>query len=313
MARKKISLIGAGNVGGTLALYLTQKELGDIILLDVADGIPQGKSLDILHCKSLFGTDVKISGTQDFSLTEQSDIYVVSAGSPRKPGMSRDDLLKINAGVIKDVGEKIKKYSPRAFVIVITNPLDAMTQLMKITTGFPKNRIMGMAGVLDSCRFKAFLAEELNVSIEDIHTMVLGGHGDNMVPLTRYCTVSGIPVSHFISQDKLKAIAERVKKAGGEIVGYLKTGSAFSSPAASACQMVEAIIKDKKRVLSCSAYLEGEYEIEGYYMGVPVILGADGVEDIIELDLTGEEKALLNKSYESCCANIETLRKLGFL
>lgn len=313
MLRKKISLIGAGNVGGTLALYLSQEELGDIILVDVAKGIPQGKSLDILHSAPLFNSDVKIIGTEDFAFTENSDIYIVSAGSPRKPGMSREDLLKVNASVIKTIGENIKKYSPNAFVIVITNPLDAMVQLMKVVTNFPKNRVIGMAGILDSVRFKAFLSQELNISVEDIQTIVLGGHGDNMVPLPRFCTIAGVPISYFISEDKLRSIMERVKKAGGEIVSLLKTGSAFYSPAASAKVMVGSIFKDKKRILPCSAYLEGEYGIKGYYMGVPVVLGAKGVEKIIELELTEEENNMFNKSYQSCQANIEALKALGFL
>lgn len=312
MMRRKISLIGAGNVGGTLAIYLAQREIGDIVLLDVAEGIPQGKCLDILQAMPVFGKDIKLVGTQDYAFTKDSDIYIVSAGSPRKPGMSRDDLLKINAEVIKNVGEKIRQYSPNAFVMVITNPLDAMTQLMKEVTGFPKNRVFGMAGVLDSARFRAFLAQEIGVSIEDIHTLVLGGHGDSMVPLSRYCTVSGVPISYFISEDKLQAIMDRVRRAGGEIVRYLKTGSAFYSPAASALVMIEAIFKDKRRLLCCSAYLEGEYGVDGYYMGVPVILGKNGVEKIVELELNEEESENFQKSIEACKSNIETLRKISY-
>lgn len=313
MARRKISLIGVGNVGGTLALYLTQEELGDIILVDVAEGIPQGKSLDILHSAPLFNSDVKVIGTNDFAFTENSDIYIVSAGWPRKTGMSRDELLKINASVIRTVGENIKKYSPQAFVIVVTNPLDAMTQLMKVVTNFPPRRVIGMGGVLDSVRFKAFLAQELNVSVEDIQSIVLGAHGENMVPLPRFSTVAGIPVSYFISEEKLNFIVEKVKRAGGEIVSLLKKASAFYSPAASAKVMIESILKDKKRVLPCSVYLEGEYGINGYYMGVPVVLGGEGVEKIIELELTEEEKSMFKKSYQSCKANIEGLKALGFI
>lgn len=313
MARRKISLIGAGNVGGTLAIYLAQKELGDIVLLDVREGIPQGKSLDILHSTSIFNVDTKVIGTQDYSLTSNSNIYIVSAGLPRKPGMSRDDLLKTNAQIIKEVGRNIRKYSPDAFVVVITNPLDAMVQCMKAVTGFPKNKVVGMAGVLDSARLRAFLAQELGISTENIQAIVMGGHGDTMIPLARYCTASGIPISCFLSQDRIKSIVERVKKAGGEIVNHLKTGSAFSSPAASACEMVESIFKDKKRVLTASSYLEGEYGITGYYMGVPVILGEGGVEKVIQLELNEEEKEYLSKSFQACKANIEKLSALGYL
>lgn len=311
--RKKISLIGAGNVGGELASLIVSRELGDVVLVDIAEGLPQGKSLDIMHSKPLVGSDAKIYGSSQFSDTEGSFLYIVSAGSARKPGMSRDDLLKINAGVISQIADNIKKYSPQSFVIVITNPLDAMAYLMYKKLKFPKNKVIGMAGVLDSARFRAFLSEELNISVCDISATVLGGHGDSMVPLLDYCTVAGVPITQFMEKEKLEKIAQRVRKAGGEIVSYLKTGSAFVSPAYSAYEMVEAILKDKKRVLPCCAYLEGEYGVKDLYVGVMAVLGKDGVEKIIEPDLSPQEKTSFLESVATCKKNIEKLKELNFL
>ncbi len=298
MARAKISLIGAGNIGGVLAQLAAQRELGDVVLFDVVEGLPQGKALDISHASPLAQTDARILGTTDYADTANSDLYIVTAGLARKPGMSRDDLLATNLKIIRDVSENIKRYSPSAIVIVVSNPLDVMVWALKEITGFPRERVLGMAGVLDSARFRYFIAEKLGVSVRAVVAMVLGGHGDSMVPLPRYCSVNGIPLQRLMDQPTIDAILKRVQGAGGEIVGLLKTGSAFFSPAQSVIEMAESILRDQKRVLPCAAYLEGEYGVSGIYMGVPVQLGAGGVERIFELELDTSEQALLKKSSE---------------
>ncbi len=290
MARKKIALIGAGNIGGTLAHLCALKRLGDVVLFDVIDGLPQGKALDILEAGPIEGYDVNLSGTTKYDDIQGSDVCIVTAGVARKPGMSRDDLLGINCKVMRDVSESIAKYAPNAFVIVITNPLDAMVTLCKRLTGFPKNRVVGQAGVLDSSRYRTFIAQELNVSVQNVAAMVLGGHGDDMVPVRSYCNVAGTPIEQLISAQRLEEIEKRTRQAGGEIVALLKTGSAFYSPASAAIQMAEAYLFDKKQILPCAAYLEGEYGINGVYFGVPVQIGAGGVERVIELALSEKEK-----------------------
>ncbi|MDX1917348.1 MAG: malate dehydrogenase [Rickettsiaceae bacterium] len=304
MKRPKIALIGSGNIGGTLAHLIMLKELGDVVLFDINDGIPQGKALDISQSTKSEDRDARITGTSNYADIEGSDVVIVTAGFPRKPGMSRDDLLSMNAEVIKKVASGIKTYAPNSFVIVITNPLDAMVHVMKNETGFLPSKVVGMAGVLDSSRFSHFLAQEFNVSIEDVTSFVLGGHGDSMVPLVRYSTVAGIPVPDLIkmgwtSQEKIDAIVKRTAGGGGEIVNLLKTGSAFYAPAASAIAMAESYIKDKRRILPCAAYLDGEYGIKDLYVGVPVVIGAGGVEKIVEIDLNPEEKNLFDKSVET--------------
>ena len=298
MKRAKISLVGAGNIGGVQAQLIAQKALGDVVLLDVVEGVPQGKVLDIDHALDGWGSNVRVVGTNDYKDTAGSDLYIVTAGIARKPGMSRDDLLNTNLGIIKSVAKGIKENSPNAIVIVVSNPLDAMVWAMKELTGFPKERVVGMAGVLDSARFRFFVAQELGVAVQDVVALVLGGHGDTMVPLPRLSSVSGIPLQSLLSKEKLAAIVKRVQDAGGEIVGLLKTGSAFVSPAAASVTMAEAILRDQKRVLACAAYLDGEYGARGIYMGVPVLLGSRGVERIFELDLLPDEKAEVAKSID---------------
>ena len=290
MARKKIALIGAGNIGGTLAHLCALKQLGDVVLYDVVDGLPQGKALDILEAGPIEGYDVNLTGTTSYSDLAGADVCIVTAGIARKPGMSRDDLLGVNCKIMREVSESIAKYAPNAFVIVITNPLDAMVTLCKRITGFPKNRVLGQAGVLDSSRYRTFIAQELKVSVQNVTAMVLGGHGDDMVPVRSYCQVGGVPVERLISAKRLDEIEERTRKAGGEIVALLKTGSAFYSPASAAIQMAEAYLFDKKQILPCAAYLEGEYGIKGVYFGVPVSIGAGGVERVIEVALSEKEK-----------------------
>jgi len=301
MARKKIALIGSGMIGGTLAHLIGLKELGDVILFDIAEGLPQGKGLDIAQSSAVEGFDAAYQGVNDYAGIEGADVCIVTAGVPRKPGMSRDDLLGINLKVMEQVGSGIKKYAPKAFVICITNPLDAMVWALQKFSGLPKSHVVGMAGVLDSARFRYFLSEEFNVSIEDISAMTLGGHGDDMVPMVRYSTVGGIPLPDLIkmgwtSQEKLDAIVERTRKGGGEIVGLLKTGSAYYAPAASAVAMAESYLKDKKRVLPCAAHLNGQYGLKDMYVGVPVVIGAGGVERVIELDFNKDEKTMFEKS-----------------
>ena len=296
--RKKIALIGGGNIGGVLAETLAYRELGDVVLFDVVEGLPQGKALDLAEGAPLAGSDVKISGSNDYQAIAGSDLVIITAGLARKPGMSRDDLLKTNLSIMKSVAEGVKQHAPKAFVIVVSNPLDAMVYAFKKISGFPKNRVVGIAGVLDSARFRAFVAWELGVSALDVTALVLGGHGDSMVPIIQSCTVAGIPVTKLIPKDRLTAIVERTKAAGGEVVALLKTGSAFVSPALSAVEMAEAILKDKKRVLACACFLEGEYGINGLYIGVPCVLGAGGVERVLEVDLNPEERKLFDASLD---------------
>ena len=308
MARRKIALIGAGQIGGNLALLAAQKELGDVVLFDVVEGVPQGKALDLMQARAADGYDSRIIGTNKYDEVAGADVVIVTAGVPRKPGMSREDLLGINIKIMRDVAGNVKEKCPEAFVIVISNPLDAMVYAMKQITGFPKERVVGMAGVLDTSRFRLFVAEELNVSIEDVHAIVLGGHGDDMVPLTRLCSVAGIPLERLIKKDRLDAIVDRTRKGGGEIVALLKTGSAFYAPATSAIAMAESYLKDKKRVLPCAAFLEGEYGIRGYYMGVPVTIGSRGVEKIHQIDLSADEKAMFEKSFQSVKKTVDEIK-----
>lgn len=299
MGRKKIALVGAGQIGGTMALLIAQKELGDVVVVDIAEGVPQGKSLDIMEGRPVLASSVDLVGTNSYDDIKGSDVVIVTAGLPRKPGMSRDDLIDVNAKIIKDVAKNIKDKAPNAFVIVVTNPLDAMVYLMFKETGFPAEKVIGMAGVLDSSRFRAFVAMEAGVSPQDVVAMVLGGHGDDMVPVLSSCSVAGIPLTKFLSKEKIDAIVSRTRKAGGEIVNLLKTGSAFYSPAISAVEMAESYLLDKKRVLPCAARLNGEYGEKDIYVGVPIVVGAKGVEKILELDLNSEEKAELGKSMNS--------------
>jgi malate dehydrogenase len=294
--RKKITVIGAGNVGATLAHRIADKQLADVVVIDILEGAPQGKGLDLLQAGPIEGYDVKVNGTNDYKDTANSDLVVMTAGFPRKPGMSRDDLLKANFDVVKSAVEQAAKASPKAFLIVVTNPLDAMVQTAYRVSGFPKNRVLGMAGILDSARYCTFIAEALNVSVQDVQGLVLGGHGDTMVPVPSYTTVAGVPVSQLMPKDQLDKIIERTRKGGGEIVALLKTGSAYYAPSAAVVQMIDAIFNDRKKILPCAAYLEGEYGIKGLFVGVPVKLGANGVEQIVEIKLTPEEQAALNKS-----------------
>ncbi len=315
MARRKIALVGAGQIGGTLALLAGMKELGDVALFDIAEGIPDGKGLDLAQASPVEGFDAAYSGGSDYALLKGSDVVIVTAGVPRKPGMSRDDLIGINTKVIKSVGENLKAQCPDAFVIVITNPLDAMVGVMRQVTGFPAERVVGMAGVLDSARFRYFLAQEFDVSVEDVTAFVLGGHGDTMVPLARYSTVAGIPLPDLVkmgwtTQAKLDAIVQRTRDGGAEIVGLLKTGSAFYAPASSAIAMAEAYLKDKKRLLPCAAYLTGQYGVDGMYVGVPVVIGAGGVERIVEIELTADEQAMFDKSVAAVRGLVEVTEKM---
>ena len=301
MARNKIALIGSGMIGGTLAHLAGLKELGDIVLFDIADGIPQGKGLDIAQSSPVEGFDANLTGASDYSAIEGADVCIVTAGVPRKPGMSRDDLLGINLKVMEQVGAGIKKYAPNAFVICITNPLDAMVWALQKFSGLPSNKVVGMAGVLDSSRFRLFLAKEFNVSVEDVTAFVLGGHGDSMVPLARYSTVAGIPLTDLVTmgwltKERLEEIIQRTRDGGAEIVGLLKTGSAYYAPAASAIAMAESYLKDKKRVLPCAAHLDGQYGVKDMYVGVPTVIGAGGIERVIEIDLNKAEKEAFDKS-----------------
>ena len=304
MARNKIALVGAGNIGGTLAHLAGLKELGDIVLFDIVKGVPQGKALDLAESSPVEGFDAKLAGTNSYAGIRGADVVIVTAGVPRKPGMSRDDLIGINTNVMRQVGAGIKKYCPDAFVICITNPLDVMVGVLRDACGLPANKVVGMAGVLDSARFRYFLADEMNVSVEDVTAFVLGGHGDSMVPLTRYSTVAGIPLTDLVkmkwlSQKRLDEIVDRTRNGGGEIVNLLKTGSAFYAPASSAIAMAESYLKDKKRVLPCAAYLRGEYGIRGLYVGVPVVIGAKGVERVVEIKLDPAERKAFNASVQA--------------
>ena len=296
--RNKIALIGGGNIGGVLAEQAAYRELGDVVLFDVVEGMPQGKALDMAEGAPIAGADASITGVNDYSGIAGADLVIITAGLARKPGMSRDDLLNTNLKIMTQVAEGVRDNAPDATVIVVSNPLDAMVYTFKEISGFPKNRVVGMAGVLDSARFRAFVAWELGVSVEDVTALVLGGHGDTMVPLVRYCTVAGIPVEQLIAKDRIDAIVERTKGAGGEVVGLLKTGSAFVSPALSAIEMAESILKDKKRVLACACLLEGEYGVDGLYVGVPCVLGAGGVEKVLEVELDAGERKLFDESVE---------------
>src|SRR5579864_3222516 len=316
MARNKIALVGAGQIGGTLALLSGLKELGDIVLFDVVDGIPQGKSLDIAEAAPVEGFDAKVSGGNDYSVIAGADVVIVTAGVPRKPGMSRDDLIGINAKVIATVGENIKKHCSNSFVITITNPLDVMVWVMREACGLPHQRVVGMAGVLDSARFRYFLAEELGVSVEDVSAFVLGGHGDDMVPLIRYSTVAGIPLPDLVkmgwtTQERIDKIVQRTRGGGGEIVNLLKTGSAFYAPASSAIAMAESYLRDKKRVLPCAAWLTGQYGVKDAYVGVPVVIGANGVEKIIEIAFDETEKAMFSKSVAAVRGLMEACKAIN--
>jgi malate dehydrogenase len=297
--RKKVSIVGAGNVGATAAHWIASKELADVVLIDVVEGIPQGKALDLLEAMPIEKRDVHVTGANDYAATAHSDIVVITAGIPRKPGMSRDDLLHTNYKIMSDVVAKVVAQSPEAILIIVSNPLDAMAQAAFKQSGFNRERVIGMAGILDSARFRTFIAEELNVSVENVTAFVLGGHGDTMVPLPRYSTVAGIPITELIPKDRLEAIVQRTRDGGAEIVKHLKTGSAYYAPSAAAVEMVEAILKDKKKIVPCAVYLQGEYGIEGYFIGVPCKLGAAGLEQIVEIKLTAEEDAALKKSAEA--------------
>jgi malate dehydrogenase len=315
MPRSRIALIGGGQIGGTLAHLVGLKELGDVVLFDIVEGLPQGKTLDLAQSGPIEGFDAKLKGTNSYGEIKGADVVIVTAGVPRKPGMSRDDLLGINLKVMAAVGEGIKTYAPNAFVICITNPLDAMVWALRQFCGLPHNKVIGMAGVLDSARFRHFLAEEMGVSVEDVDAFVLGGHGDTMVPMPRFSTVAGIPLPElvkmgWIKQDRLDQITQRTRDGGAEIVGLLKTGSAFYAPASAAIQMAESYLRDKKRVLPCAAYVEGKYGLSGIYVGVPVVIGEKGVERIVELELTAPERAMFDKSVESVRGLIEACKKL---
>ena len=315
MARNKIALVGAGQIGGTLALLAGLKDLGDVVLFDVVEGVPQGKSLDLAQASPVEGFDATYVGTNTYDALKGADVVIVTAGIPRKPGMSRDDLIATNAKVIDTVGKNIKKQCPKAFVIVITNPLDVMVYVMQEASGLPANRVVGMAGVLDSARFRYFLADEFKVSVEDVTAFVLGGHGDTMVPLVRYSTVAGIPLPDLVkmgwsTKERIDAIVQRTRDGGAEIVNLLKTGSAFYAPAASAIAMAESYLKDKRRVLPCAAMLNGEYGVKGLYVGAPVIIGANGVEKVVEIELNKADKAMFDKSVAAVRGLIDVVRKL---
>ena len=316
MARSKIALIGSGQIGGTLALLIGLKELGDVVMFDVAEGIPQGKSLDLVQASPVEGFDAKFAGANSYEAIEGASVCIVTAGVPRKPGMSRDDLLSINLKVMEQVGAGLKKYAPNAFVICITNPLDAMVWALQKCCGLPKTMVVGMAGVLDSARFRFFLADEFNVSVEDVTAFVLGGHGDTMVPLVRYSTVAGIPLPDLVkmgwtSQARIDEIVDRTRNGGGEIVALLKTGSAFYAPASSAIAMAESYLRDKKRVLPCAAWLNGEYGLKDVYVGVPVVLGGKGIERIVEVEFTSAERDMFEKSVQSVQGLIDACKKIA--
>ena len=296
---KKVSVIGAGNVGATVAQRLAEKELCDVVLIDIVEGVPQGKALDLSEAAPIEKHDAHLTGSNTYEASAGSDIIIITAGIPRKPGMSRDDLISTNAGIVKTVTQQAAELSPKAILIVVSNPLDAMCHVAYETSGFPKNRVMGMAGVLDSARFRTFIAMELNVSVENIHAFVLGGHGDSMVPLPRYSTVAGIPIIELLSKERIDALIDRTRKGGAEIVGLLKTGSAFYAPASAAVEMAESILKDKKKILPCAAYLEGEYGLNDLFIGVPVKLGKNGIEEIVQISLTDDEKEALQKSADA--------------
>ncbi len=321
MKRRKISLIGGGQIGGVLAQLAAMRELGDVVMFDIVEDLPQGKTLDIAEASAIDKFDVSVTGTNSYKDIAGSDIVIITAGLPRKPGMSRDDLLSVNAKIMNSVAEGVREYAPNSTVIIISNPLDAMVTLFKKVSGFPANRVMGQAGVLDSSRFASFIAWELGVSVKDVSAPVLGGHGDTMVPLVRYASVNGLPVMELLerkykdaakAKEVMTAMVERTKQAGGEVVKLLKTGSAFYSPASAAIQMAEAILKDEKRVLMVCALLEGQYGVDGYYVGVPAVLGANGVESIVEVTLNAEEKALMDNSINAVKTLVADMGRLGF-
>ena len=307
---KKVTVVGAGNVGATAAQRLCEKELCDVVLIDIVEGVPQGKALDLTEAAPIEKHDAHLTGTNGYDASEGSNVVIITAGIPRKPGMSRDDLLKTNAGIIREVTRQVAKLSPNAALIIVSNPLDAMCHVAFETSGFPKNRVMGMAGVLDSARFRAFIAMELNVSVENTHAFVLGGHGDTMVPLPRYSTVAGIPITELMAKDRIDSLVDRTANGGAEIVSLLKTGSAYYAPASAAVEMTESILKDKKKILPCAAYLEGEYGIHDLYIGVPVKLGQNGIEEIIQITLTDDEQKALQKSADAVKELVEVLKKL---
>lgn len=309
---KKVTVIGAGNVGATAAQRLAEKELCDVVLIDIVEGVPQGKSLDLTEAAPIEKHDSHITGANSYDASANSDIVIITAGIPRKPGMSRDDLISTNAGIVKDVTEKIAKLSPSATLIIVSNPLDAMCHVAYKCSSFPKNRVIGMAGVLDSARFRAFISMELNVSVENVHASVLGGHGDTMVPLPRYSTVAGVPITELISKDRIDSLVKRTANGGAEIVSLLKTGSAYYAPASAAVEMAESILKDRKKILPCAVYLEGEYGINDLFIGVPVKIGSNGAEQVMELNLTDQERASLKKSAAAVDELKETLKKLGY-
>jgi malate dehydrogenase len=310
--RRKVTVIGAGNVGATAAMRLAEKELADVVLIDVLEGVPAGKALDLAEAAPIEGHDCRIEGcTNEYARAEGSDIIIITAGIPRKPGMSRDDLLATNMGIMKTVVREVAAVAPNSILIIVSNPLDAMCHVAYDASRFPKQRVIGMAGVLDSARFRAFIGMELNVSIENIHAFVLGGHGDTMVPVSRYSTVGGIPITELLPPDRIKALEDRTRSGGAEIVGLLKTGSAYYAPASAAVEMAEAILKDKKKILPCAAYLEGEYGIKNLFIGVPVKLGAEGVEQIIEIKLNEDEKKALQSSAEAVRKLVEDMKRLS--
>ena len=306
--RKKVTVVGAGNVGANCALRIADQELADVVLVDVVDGVPQGKGLDLLESGPVQGYDVMVSGANDYASTADSDLAIITAGFPRKPGMSRDDLLIANYDIVRAATEQVAKYSPNCIIIVVTNPLDAMAQSAFWVSGFPKNRVVGMAGVLDSARFRTFIAQELQVSVENVTGVVMGGHGDTMVPVVRLSGVSGIPLTELMDQATIDRIVDRTRNGGAEIVKYLKTGSAYYAPSAAAVEMAASILKDKKKVLPCAAYLEGEYGVNGLFVGVPVKLGAAGIEKIYEIQLTDAEKAMLKKSADAVQELVDVLK-----
>jgi malate dehydrogenase len=315
MSRKKIALIGAGNIGGVLAHLASLNDLGDVVLFDIVAGVPQGKALDLSQAGPIAGCDSRICGAQDYAAIEGADVVIVTAGLPRQPGMSRDDLLSVNLGITSKVADGIRQYAPKAFVICITNPLDAMVWALQKRSGLPTHRVVGMAGVLDTARFRYFLAEEFKVSVEDVSAFVLGGHGDDMIPSIRYSSVAGVPLPEAIrlgwtTKEKIDAIVERTRKGGGEIVALLKTGSAFYAPATAAIEMAESHLKDKRRVLPCAAYLSGQYGVEGLYVGVPIVIGEKGVERVLEIELDATERAMFDKSVASVRGLIEAAKRI---
>lgn len=308
--KQKVTVVGAGNVGATVAQRLAEKELCDVVLIDIIEGVPQGKSLDLTEAAPIEKHDAHLTGANFYEESTKSDIVIITAGIPRKPGMSRDDLLSTNRGIIKSVTREVVKYSPNAILIIVSNPLDAMCHVAMEESGFPKQRVIGMAGVLDAARFRAFLSMELNVSVENIQALVLGGHGDTMVPLPRFSTVAGVPITELISPERIEELVKRTRNGGAEIVGLLKTGSAYYAPASAAVEMAESILKDKKKILPCAAYLEGEYGISKLFVGVPVVLGLRGIEQIIELKLFAEEQQLLHKSAMAVQELVDVMKKM---